>query len=165
MSLRLPAPLPIATVLGAIDTTARDTASTAKDHTVAAVRRTLPARTGRQRAAARGRVTRTRTGYQIVVAPARTVRYPNGVTAVQVAGWIEGGTGVHGPHRRPIRPRRGDVFKLPGGIIVPSTQGQKAQHPYERVQSSEEAATGRILAAGATAAARAAERVLAGALR
>jgi hypothetical protein len=161
MSLTLPPPLPrMETVLGALDAEARRTAGDARNATVAAARRVLPARSGRQRRAARGRVTRTGLGYVITVAPDKRVRYPGGLSALEVARFLEGGTGVFGPSGRPIRPRRAKAFHLPGGWRSTTVQGQRAQHPYERVQTGEEARVARILADGAFAGAKAAERVL-----
>jgi hypothetical protein len=160
--IRLPRPLPFETALGAIDNSAKMTAGTARDHTVAAARRILPAHSGRLRSATRGRVQRTPIGYLIRVAPVASVRYPNGVTAVQVARWVAGGTGIHGPRKRAYTPRRADAFRLPSGWRTTTIEGQAAQDPYERVQSGEDARVERILGQGAFAAARAAERVLGG---
>lgn len=165
MTLDLPRPLPpMTTVLGAIDAEGRRTAGAARDHTVAAVRRFLPARTGRLRRGTRGSVRRSPHGYTVEVKPTSRERYPSGVTAVEVAGWVEGGTGVYGPKHRPIRPRRGKAFRLPTGWRSTTIAGQPARHPYSRVQSSEEARVARMLAAGAVDAAKAAERAL-GSLR
>lgn len=165
MSLKLPPPLPpMETVVGAIDAEGRRTAASARDWTVAAVRRVLPARSGRQRQAARGRVTRTALGYRVEVKPSKSVRYANGVTAVEVAGWLEKGTGIFGPRGRLIRPRKGKAFHLPSGWRSTAIKGQPAQHPYSRVQTSEEARVERILIDGAQDGAAAAERVLTGAM-
>lgn len=166
MSLKLPPPLPpMTTLLGAIDTAGRDTAAQARDLTVAAVRRTMPARSGRARKAQRGAVRRARTGYTIEVSPSSRVRYPNGVTAKQVTRWVDQGTGLFGPKGRPIRPRRAHVFRLPNGHAATEVTGQRAQHIYRRAQTSTEAAVTRILIRGAQAGARAAERALGGATR
>lgn len=154
------------TVLGAMDDVAKRTAGKARDNTVAAARRFLPARSGRARRGTIGRVTRTPLGYVVTVAPTSRVRYPNGVTAVQVVGWVEGGTGVYGPRRRPIRPRKeGGAFKLPSGFRSGELRGQRAQRPIARARSSEEARTERMYIDAAQEAARAAERVLAGGRR
>lgn len=162
MTLRLPPPLPVATVLGAIDKRGRTTATAAGTHTLAAVRSTLPSRSGRLRQGTRRSVRRTPTGYVIEVAPTSRVRYPNGVTAKQVGGWVEGGTGIHGPRHKRITPRRAKAFRLPSGWAKIELEGQRAQHPFSRVQTSEEGAVQRILEGGAQLAARDAERALEG---
>lgn len=161
MTLKLPPPLPIETVLGAIDGAAQRTAAAARDHTVSAVKRALPAHSGRSRAAARGRVTRTPTGHAVSVAPSKTVRYPNGVTAVEVARFFSGGTGEHGPRKRPYPPRRARAFRLPQGWSSDVIEGQRPNPVYERVQTSEQARVARMMEAGAAQAARDAEAVLA----
>lgn len=161
MSLHLPPPLNIETVLGAFDREARAAAREASTIGVAAVRRTFPARTGRTRAGQRGSVRRTPTGYTVQVAPSSRARV-GAVTAVQVTRWLELGTGVHGPHARPIRPRRARAFHLPNGWVADELQGQAAQHPYQRAHTAADALVERTLAAGAVAGAAAAERVLGG---
>lgn len=160
MSLELPRPLNVQTVLGALDTEARNTARDAGDATLAVVRRTIPARSGRARAGQRRAVRRTPTGYVIDVAPTSRVRYPNGVSAKEVTRWLDRGTGIYGPRHHPIRPRRGSFFRLPGGFVAHELDGQRPQHIYERAQSSTEALVERMLALGAERAARAAERAL-----
>lgn len=160
MSMRLPPPLNVQTVLGALDEAARDAARDAGDVGLAAVRRIMPARTGRARAGQRRAVRRTQTGYQIDVAPTSRVRYPNGVSAKEVTRWVDRGTGVRGPRKRPIRPRKGNVFRLPHGWVADELQGQAPQNVYQRAQSSSEALAQRILEQGAQAGARAAERAL-----
>src|ERR687895_497343 len=105
MTVRLPPPLPVQTVLGAIDTTAQGSAREARDAGLAAARRTLPARSGRLRQGTRGSVRRTPTGYLIIIAPTSRVRYPSGVTVREVARWVAGGTGVHGSRGRAYPPR------------------------------------------------------------
>jgi hypothetical protein len=163
MSVQLPRPLPpMTTVLGAIDAEGRKTAAGARDHTVAAVRRLLPARTGRARRAARGAVRRSPTGYTVEVKPTKRERYESGVTALEVTRWIEEGTGVYGKRGRPYPPRRAEAFRLPGGWRTTMIAGQRAQHPYRRAQTGEQARVQRILADGAVPAARAAERALGG---
>lgn len=157
---RLP---PFSTVLGVMDQVARAASTDAKNHTVAAVKRTMPARSGRARAGQRGSIRRTRNGYLITISPSSKPVYPNGVSAAEVTRWVGGGTGVFGPTGRPIRPRRGKAFHLPGGVwSSKAIQGQRPQHIYERVQTSEEAAVSRILKQGAAIAAREAERVIGG---
>lgn len=159
-NLRLPPRLNIETVLGAFDIGARDASRDAGDATLAAVRRIMPARSGRARRGQRRAVRRTPTGYVIDVAPTSRVRYPNGVSAKQVTLWVDRGTGVHGPRHRPIRPRKGNVFRLPGGFVADEMDGQKPQHVYQRAQSSTEALVQRMLELGATRAARAAQQAL-----
>jgi hypothetical protein len=162
MSLQLPPPIKVDTVLGAFDSEARAAAREASQVGVAAVRRTFPARTGRARAGQRGSVRRTPTGYTVQVAPSSRVRYANGVTAVQVTRWLELGTGVHGPRGRPIRPRRASAFRLPHGWVADELQGQAAQHPYQRAHTAADAVVERTLGAGVAAGVRAAERILGG---
>jgi hypothetical protein len=159
----LPTPLPpMATVLGAIDLEARRTAQRAGRHGVAAVRQRLPARTSTVRRGQRSSVKRTGVGYIITVAPSSRERYPSGVTALEVTRWLEGGTGVHGPRGRPIRPRRASAFRLPGGWMAEQVRGQRGRRVYDRVRSSEDAAVERILGAGLRGATAAAERALGG---
>lgn len=162
MSLDLPPALHVETVLGAIDTQARRSASRAGTVGVAAVRRYVPARTGRARAGVARRVRRSLHGYLIEVYPSAKSRYASGVTSKQVLGWLERGTGEYGPRGRPIRPRRGHAFHLPGGWVSGSIRGQRAQHPFARALTSSDATVVRELETGASIAARNAERVLGG---
>lgn len=156
---RLP---PLGTVLAAIDVAGKATAVEARDFGVAAVRRVLPSRSGRLHRGTVGRARKSPTGYTVEVGPTSRVKYPNGVSAKEVTRFVAGGTGVHGPKGRPIRPRRSGVFRLPGGITVREVAGQAAQHPYEKVQGPADAAVERILVRGADEAAHAAERALGG---
>jgi hypothetical protein len=163
MSVELPPPLPpFTTVLGAMDAEARSTARAAGNIGLAAVRRTLPARSGRLRRGQRVRISRTAVGLMLEVSPSSRIRYPNGVTAKEVTRWVDEGTGVEGPRHRPIRPRKGGAFRLGDHFVAGELHGQAPQHAYERARSSSEALVERELAAGATRAARAAERVLGG---
>jgi hypothetical protein len=162
MALKLPPPLRVETVLGAIDTSARATAGRARALALPVVQRTIPARSGRLRQGTRPSVRRTPVGYIIRFAPTSRVRYPNGVTAAEVFRWVSGGTGVHGPRKRRITPRRSRAFALPSGFRSTDLEGQKPQHLFERAQTSADALVERTLAAGAYEAARAAERVLGG---
>lgn len=155
MSVKLPPPLKVETMLGAVDLSARRTAGRARTHTVAAVKRLMPARSGRARSAAAGSVKRTALGYVITVAPRARVRYPSGITAVEVTRFVEKGTMLQGPRKRV--PRR--LGRLPSGA-VPTGRGQRAQHVYARAESTQEATVTRMLQAGADDAAREAERVL-----
>lgn len=158
MSLKLPPPLRVETVLGALDDAAREASRAAGELTLSAVRRGMPARlASAQRSTAR----RTATGYQIVVAPTSRIRYPSGVTSKQVTRFREGGTGVYGPTGRPITPRRADAFHLPQGWRTTEVQGQPARHMYAQAQTSTEALVERTLAAGAARGARLAEAALA----
>lgn len=163
MSLELPPPLPpFTTVLGAMDAEARATARAAGNIGLAAVRRTLPARSGRLRRGQRVRITRTAVGLMLEVSPSSRIRYPNGVTAKEVTRFVDQGTGEEGPHHRPIRPRRAKAFHLPTGWAAGELKGQAPQHAYDRARSSSEALVERELAAGAVRAARVAERVIGG---
>jgi hypothetical protein len=161
MSLKLPPPLNIQTVLGAYDTAARATARDAGDIGLAAVRRIMPARTGRARRGQRRMVRRTALGYIIEVSPTSRVRYPNGVSAKEVTRWVDRGTGIHGPRHQPIRPRKGNVFRLPGGFVADELPGQKPQHVYARAHTQSDILVQRELERGAHAATQAAARVLA----
>lgn len=165
MSLQAQTITRLGTVLEAIDTSGKATAIEARDFGVAAVRRVLPSRSGRLHRGTVGRARKSPTGYTIEVGPTSRVKYPSGVSAKEVTRFVAGGTGVHGPKGRPIRPRKARAFALPGGIEVASVQGQAAQHPYERVQGPADAAVERILTRGADEAAAAAERALDGAIR
>jgi hypothetical protein len=163
MSLELPPPLPpFETVLGAIDGEARRTARAAGNIGLAAVRRTLPARSGRLRRGQRVRISRTARGLMFEVSPTSRVKYPNGVTAVQVTRWVDQGTGLKGPRHRLIRPRTAKAFHLPAGYRTTALEGQAPQHAYDRARSSSDALVERELAAGAQRAAREAERVYGG---
>jgi len=162
MSVVLPPPLHIKTALGAFDEHARISARAAGTIGLAAVRRTMPARSGRARRGQRLTVRRTPTGYISDVAPTSRVKYPNGVTAKQVTRWVDRGTGIHGPRHQPIRPRKGGVFRLPGGFVANELPGQRPQHVYSRAQTSSQALAQRTLMLGARKAARAAERAITG---
>jgi hypothetical protein len=158
-----PKPLRLGTALEVIDLQGRASAEAVRDLTVPAVRRALPARSGRLRSATRGRVGRTATGYAVTIAPSKSVRYPGrsgGVSAREVARFVESGTGVYGPQHRAIRRRNGGPFHLPNGWRSTTLRGQRAQHPFERVQTSEDAAVFRVLEAGATILARRMEAAL-----
>jgi hypothetical protein len=156
MSIRLPPPLRVETVIGALDDAAREAARQAGNLTVAAVRQGMPARLG---GAQKSAVRRTPTGYAIEVSPSSRVKYGR-VTAKQVTRFREGGTGVYGPRGRPIRPRAGGAFHLPGGWVSGELRGQPARHHYQRAQSSTEALVERTLALGAQRGAMLAERAL-----
>lgn len=159
----LPPPLPpMATVLGAFDLEARRSAQRAGRYGVAAVRRRMPARTGKARSAQRASVRRTGLGYIVRIEPSARVRYPNGVSALEVTRWLEGGTGEFGPRKRPIKPRRARGFHLPSGWVSDVIRGQKGRYIYARVRSSESAAAERLMVSGARPAVAAAERVLGG---
>lgn len=160
MDLELPPPLRIDTVLGAFDDGARDAAREAGDLGLAAVRRLMPARTGRARTGQRRAVRRTPLGYRIEVAPTSRVRYPSGVSAKEVTRWVDQGTGVRGPRHRPIRPRKGGVFRLPGGFVAHELQGQAPQNVYARARTSSDALVQRTLENGGRRAARAAQAAL-----
>lgn len=153
---------PISTVLGALDLEGQATAREASQHTVSAVRRTMPARSGRARRAQAGRVTREGQGFRVEVKPRNTSQYPGGVTPVQVTRFIDQGTGVYGPRGRPYGPRRAEAFRLPSGWHSGTIQGQKAQHIYDRVERSEEAQVFRIFERGSHRAARRMEAALDG---
>lgn len=162
MTLRLPPPLRITTVVGAMDNEGRKAAGRARTATVSAVKRNLPARSGNARKGTRGSVKRTPVGYEIVVAPSKRVRYRNGVSAVEVTRWLEEGTGIAGPRHAPIVPRKGHPFRLPGGFVSGELRGQAPQHPYGRAAASEAGRVSRILEDGADLAADAIERAVGG---
>lgn len=165
-----PKPLRLGTALELVDVEARRTAEAARDVLLPVVRRNLPARTGRLQAATRGRVGRTPTGYSITVSPSPSVRYHggrgasygsgNGVSAREVARFVEGGTGIYGPGGRPIRRRDGKPFVLPNGWHAKSIRGQRAQRPFARAQTSSEALVFRTLERGATVLALRMERAV-----
>lgn len=154
-------PLPgVDTLLGVIDTEARATANRVRTTAVPVVRAALPSRSGRARRGTTGRVNRTATGYSIEVAGSSRVRYPSGVTAKQVIGWLHTGTGVFGPLGRPIKPRHAAAFRLPSGWVSGTIDGFPG-HDY--FGAAERALDGGVIAtleAGADRAARAVERVL-----
>lgn len=164
-TLKLPPPLDVHTVLGALDAAARVTAREAGSVGLAAVRALMPARTGKARAGQRSTVRRTVTGLSIEVAPTSRVRYANGVSAKQVTRWVDQGTGIYGPRQKMIRPRKGNVFHLPGGFVADQLRGQKPQNIYARAHTATDAAVLRVLQAGAIAGARAGEQALARSLR
>src|SRR5437868_6597041 len=113
----------MSTVIGAIDEAGREAMGQARDHNVAAVRRAIPSRSGRARAGQRGSVRRQGLGYVLEVKPTRRVRYPNGVSAVEVTRWLEEGTGIPGPRSHWITPRRASAFRLPGGWHAERVRG------------------------------------------
>lgn len=156
--VKTPKPLRIGTTLELVDVEAQRAAEQARDLTVAVVRRNLPARSHRlERSIGRGRVSRTRTGFSITVQPSKSVRYPGGrlqrsseggVSAREVARFVEGGTGIY-RNGRPIRRRNGKPFLLPNGVHVKAIRGQRAQRPFARAQTSTEALVFRTLERGA----------------
>lgn len=161
MPLELPPPLPpFRTILGAMDAEARSTARAAGNLGLAAVRRTLPARSGRLRRGQRVKISRTARGLALEVSPTSRIKYPSGVSAVEVTRFVVGGTGVHGPKGRPYGPRRAHAFRLGDHFVATELQGQRAQDSYNRARTSSSALVERELAAGAKRAARAAEGVL-----
>lgn len=153
---------PLTTVVGAMDVQGQRSAREAGDLTVAAVRRTMPARSGRARRGQSRRVTRFGTGWRVEVAPRSRPVYPNGVTAREVTRWVDQGTGIYGPRGRRITPRRAHAFRLPSGWRSGSVRGQQAQHVYARVESSSEAQVFRVFERGSHRAARAMEAALDG---
>lgn len=109
--------------------------------TAAAVRARFPS--GRTSATIKGAVTKTSTGIAITVKPSKARAY--------IARFVEGGTGLRGPHHRLIaKGRRG---RLPSGR-VPSGRGQAPQWPFERTRERQGDAAVRELSERASAAAK-----------
>lgn len=158
--LNEPPPLPIPTMLAAIDAEGRRSAERARDLGVPAFRAVEPAVSGRLRKGTRGRVTRTAAGFALTIGPSGRERYPSGVTDAQVFRFADRGTGVFGPKGRPIRPRHGMLFTLPGGWFATELQGQRAQGILERGRAAADPLVTRTLEEGATLAARRAEQVM-----
>lgn len=155
--LHLPGPLRVETVVGELDKAAGRTARRARTLAQSAVRRRLPVRSRTLYDATRGTARRTATGYRITVTP-RSTPYPRGgVTAREVARFVEGGTGIAGPTGLPIYPRHAEAFPEPFGEHV---RGQQPQHPFQRAAQADGPTIERVLRDGAPAAARAAEAAL-----
>lgn len=77
----------------------------------------------------KSRVSKTPTGYEIVIQPVRRKR--------NLARLVSGGTGIHGPKKRPIRRKAPDGRVLPmriRGRVVSSSDGQKANPFFARAR-------------------------------
>jgi hypothetical protein len=155
-----PNPLPIATMLAAIDTEGRETVNRARELGVPAFRAVEPAVSGRLRRGTVGRVARTLRGYSLTIAPTSRVRYPSGVTAAQVFRFVDRGTGVYGARGRVIRPRKAKAFALPGGWEARFVRGQHPQGIMARGEHAADPVITRELERGADRAAARAERAL-----
>jgi hypothetical protein len=149
MTVTVEHPLPpIATIVAAVDTAAREAANDARRAAVPIARACLPSRTGRVRRGTVGRVNRTATGYRLEIAATSRVRYPNGVTAKQVLRFITGGTGIFGPLGRPIRPRKADAFVLPTWAAE-SVRGQPGHDYFGAARAAADGVVVRAFADGA----------------
>lgn len=156
-----PTKLPSApTILGVYDQSTRRTMNRARTLATSGIQALLPARSGRLRSATRARVRRVEQGYSLSIIPSKKVRYPGrgsttgGVSARQVARWVEDGT------NGPIVPKRAQSFRLPGGWVSGEVAGQAAQAPFERFRRGPGQAVTALIVAGAETAARDIERVL-----
>lgn len=92
------------------------------------------------RESVKSRVSKTPTGYEIAVQPVRRKR--------NLARLVSGGTGIHGPKKRPIRRRAPDGHVLPmriRGRIVSSSDGQKANPFFDRARDRAAAAAARAI--------------------
>lgn len=158
LTLHPPRKLDVETPVAAWDAGGRAAMAEARAHAVPHVRAMLPHNTGHLERSTRGRVTRTPDGYLLVVEPQRRAYPGSPITAREVAVWVEGGTGVHGPEHRPYEPRHAEAFALPGGWVSGTIDGQAAQHPFERAQAAEDAHVIGILIRGAYDAAKRVER-------
>lgn len=150
----------IPTMLAAIDTGARNAASAARVAAVPIVRACIPVVTGRARQGTVGRISRTPTGYRLVIDGSSRVRYPSGVTARQVLGWIHRGTGIYGTRGTPITPRKAQVFRLPHGWEAASVRGQRGHNYFAAGEAAADPIVLRAFEAGAAAAARLVEATL-----
>lgn len=155
-----PPPLPIASMVGAIDVEARATVERARDAGVPAFRGVEPSYSGRLRAGTTGRIGKTVSGFSLTIGPTARVRYPSGVSAREVFRFVDKGTGVFGRKGAPIRPRRAKVFALPGGFEAESVRGQRPQSILLRGEAAADPLVSRELEDGADRAARRAERTL-----
>lgn len=149
MTVTVEHPLPpIATIVAAVDTAAREAANEARRAAVPIARACLPARSGRARRGTVGRVSRTPTGYRLEITGSSRVRYPNGVTAKQVHRFITRGTGIFGSLGRPIRPRKAEAFVLPGWAAE-SVRGQPGHDYFGAARTASEGVVVRAFADGA----------------
>lgn len=154
---------PAPTILGVYDQSTRRTMNRARTLATSGIQALLPFRSGRLRKATRARVRRVEQGYSLSIIPSKKVRYPErrighsagaGVSARQVARWVEAGTDG------PIVPKHAQSFRLPGGWVSGEVAGQAAQQPFERFRRGPGQAVTALIVAGAETAARDIERVL-----
>jgi hypothetical protein len=150
---------PLPTILAHVDHAARQAANRARQAAVPVVRAGLPVVSGRLRRGTTGRVSRTPTGYALTVAATSRVRYPSGVSAKQVLRFVTQGTGVFGPLRRRITPRRASAFVLPGWSAE-SVSGQQGRDYLGQVKPLADGIVVRSLEDGAVDAADFIERAL-----
>lgn len=155
MTIRFDPPPDVHTFVAALDRGAQESANDARRIGTPVVRAALPARSGRARRGTTGRVGRTGTGYRLTFAATSRVRYPNGISAVQVVRFIHTGTGVYGPTGKPIRPRkRGGHFHLPSGWKSGTIQGQRGHDYFGAAQHSLDGIVYRLWTEGAQRAGR-----------
>lgn len=165
MSVSEGKPLPVATMLGAIDAKARQAVTVAKQAVSPIVAHEVPKRSGKTAAALRPRISRTATGVALTVSAPRGKAHGGQATIADVVRWVNRGTGLYrdtpGPKRQ-IRssrhpPRR---MTLPGGRKRWTVKGQ---HPNEFMARIRQLGTPRVQQAfeqGAKNAARDVERVI-----
>jgi len=124
---------PESTLLGVIDTGARNAMKMAQQAVSPVVTREVPRRSGRTAAALSPRVYRTSTGAALLVAPPRG-KMSGKVRISQVVRWVNRGTGLYRTTGLDVQPARRIRSKripprrliLPGGRKVWSVKGQ---HP------------------------------------
>lgn len=86
------------------------------------------------------RVSKTPTGYEIAIQPVRRKR--------NLARLVSGGTGIHGPKRRPIRRKTPDGRTLPmriRGRAIASSQGQRPNPFFARARDRASAVAERAI--------------------
>lgn len=158
MAIKADPPLPLPTVLAAIDDGARVAANTARTASVPVVRAAMPVVSGRLRKGINGRVGRQPLGYTLTIGASSRQKYPSGVTSKQVLRFVTGGTGIHGPRGRVIRPRKADAF-IVNGKPREFMLGQEPQPVLDTAQRQADPVVLRCFDDGSRIAARFAEAI------
>ena len=125
-------PLNPAGLFDAADQAARRVARDAGNAALAAVKPRIPRATGQAAANTKVRVRTDIEGHHVTVGPSKAVAWR--------ARYFEEGTGVYGPRRRPIRPRKAKAFRLPGGKEFAEVKGQRARHTFRDSKPAADAA-------------------------
>jgi hypothetical protein len=117
------------TILTVVDTEARGALQDLKRIADDAIQSEGPKRTHHLVDGFQERVTKTKTGHQLVIAPQRNKRHPSGATIAEIVRWTTRGTGLYregaGGKRRIRSSRHGRRMVLPGGRKVWSVKGQR----------------------------------------
>lgn len=128
---RLPSPRELTADL---DRHARHAAEQAASDALAVVRADAPGSFAGQ--SMTSSVRRTADGYQVTVEPVKKRRY--------IARFVSGGTGIYGPKRKRIRPRKAKAFKL-NGREYSSVRGQRPNPFMARARERATAAAERAI--------------------